>query len=96
LSCDFLLVGPAHGAGKIICDLGLARKGLNRFPTASSCDFLSVGWLAGSVKSFVIWVSQGEDKKSAGTGTADALEGAFDLGDPCEAFVPMSEQLGEV
>jgi hypothetical protein len=90
LSCDFLSVGTARGAGEVICDLGLAREGLNRFSAALSCDFLSVGRLTGSVKSFVIWVSQGEDKKSTGPVTADVLEGAFDLGDPCEAFVLVS------
>ena len=36
--------------------------------------------------SFVIWVSQREDEESAGPVAADALEAAFDLGDPCEAL----------
>jgi hypothetical protein len=94
LSCDFLSVGPTRGAGEVICDLGLVREGLNRFSVALSCDFLSVGRLTRSVKSFVIWVSQGEDKKSADTGTADVLEGAFDLGDPWEAFVLVSAPIG--
>ena len=37
-------------------------------------------------KSFVIWVSQGEDEESAGPGAADALEAAFDRDDRCEAW----------
>jgi hypothetical protein len=30
-----------------------------------SCGFLQVGWLTGPVKSFVMWVSLGEDEESA-------------------------------
>ena len=49
--------------------------GRNRFFTALSCGG----------KAIVIWVSQEQDEENAGPGAADALEGAFDLGDPCEA-----------
>jgi hypothetical protein len=34
----------------------------------------------------VIWVSQEQDEENACRGAADALESAFDIGDPCEAI----------
>jgi len=39
----------ARGAGKLICDLGLTKRGRNRFFVALSCDFLPAGWLTGPV-----------------------------------------------
>ena len=65
MNCDFLPVGPAYGAGKVICDLGLTRGGRNRLFVALSCDFLPGGRLTRPAKSFVIWVSQGDGEESA-------------------------------
>jgi len=56
-------------------------------PAALSCDFLPVGPTYGAGKAICDLGRTRGDEESASPVAVDALEGAFDCGDPCEASV---------